>query len=472
MKGMYNQSTIIPEDSYIYALNMIDRNDTGSVGELQDEPGNQSCITIPTGYEIIGAVETPKKKTFLFLQDKINGIFKIWETFDCRHTEILSTDCFTYNNRIKGEYRLLNEDREMLYFYDGESPDRYFNLSEPQSECNDFLLKPNYLAGKITYSRTVESGGNLPVASYSIKARYVDKLGNYTDWFNETTPVPIFKISSEGSALNTPTSKALVYDLVLDESYPFVEIAVCKYTDESTVVAYNYGKFRITDNFSVSITSIDGLPFLDYEATNVNTAKYESSKAMVQQDNRLIRVNLTETPRDWGKFQQVANNIQTTWYTGVNRKSGVKSFMRDEVYALGIVYVFADGLESPPFHIPGRVKDFDAVGNPLPTTEVNIHNRIAPTTGWDSSVYSKAAYSDADIIGTPTFERWEGYNTACSDVVNSCGYYEVRDLNGNPINYPDDLDCDGNRIYPLGAISNNNFISYYICIRKINIVKP
>ena len=32
------------------------------------------------------------------------------------------------------------------------------------------------------------------------------------------------------------------------------------------------------------------------------------------------------------------------------------SLMRDEVYALGIIYVFDDGSESPVFHIPGRPK--------------------------------------------------------------------------------------------------------------------
>jgi hypothetical protein len=31
-----------------------------------------------------------------------------------------------------------------------------------------------------------------------------------------------------------------------------------------------------------------------------------------------------------------------------------KTFMRDEVYSLAIVYVFKDGRESPAFHIPGR----------------------------------------------------------------------------------------------------------------------
>jgi len=31
--------------------------------------------------------------------------------------------------------------------------------------------------------------------------------------------------------------------------------------------------------------------------------------------------------------------------------------MADEVYALGIVYVFKDGSTSPVFHIPGRPAD-------------------------------------------------------------------------------------------------------------------
>ena len=76
---MYNQTQISPEGTYIYALNMVNKSE-GAVGELQDEVGNEACYTIPEGYELMGTIETPKKKTFLLLQ---GATFKIIEIKNC-----------------------------------------------------------------------------------------------------------------------------------------------------------------------------------------------------------------------------------------------------------------------------------------------------------------------------------------------------------------------------------------------------
>lgn len=40
--------------------------------------------------------------------------------------------------------------------------------------------------------------------------------------------------------------------------------------------------------------------------------------------------------------------------------------MEDEVYALGIVYVFNDGSTSPVFHIPGRIANLIPVNGNNP----------------------------------------------------------------------------------------------------------
>jgi len=492
---LYNQKKISPDNTYLYALNMVNKSE-GAEDELQDEAGNVECIDIPNGYKVLGTVETPKKKTFLFLQ---GSTFKIWQVVQCKHVEILDTTDFTYSLPIKGEYRIINENQELLYFYDGSSPDRYFNISHPEyhTYADSFLLKPNFQTPTIRLVDLVESGGNLPSSAYSIKARYVDNIGNVTDWFSETLPYPISSLGSfnspitvEGVDLNTPTTKALVYKMWnLDTNYPFVEIAVNKYTDENTVQSFSYGKFKTADDFQVSITSINNLSLIPYETTTVSTTKYESSGVMLQSDNRLLRGNLKEKNIDWGKFQQKANDIEVNYvigepiydmasyfetdpvmtngtvnYNGGN-KSGYaytnKSLMRDEVYAVGIVWIFSDGSESPVFHIPGRKKNKYANGSDAPIIEPNTHNRIAPTSDWDTSVYTCSSYSDADVYANSTttatnFERWQVYNTAWYDdpgvTDRELAYYECRDSSNDPINYPDDLDCDGNRIYPEGAI--------------------
>lgn len=483
---MYNQTQISPENTYIYALNMVNKNE-GTVGELQDETGNELCYKIPKNYTLMGTIETPKKKTYLLLQ---GSTFKIIEIKGCKGVEKLDIACFTYQNPIKGEYRIINENQELLYFYDGVEPDRYFNLSHPEyhTNCESFLLKPNYNTAQIRMIDLSETGGDLPSGAYTIKARYVDKIGNVTDWFSETLPYPISALGSfnnpttvEGNDVNVPTTKALIYKFWnIDTDYPYVEIAVNKYTDEYTVQSFSYGKFKTETELQISITSINNLSLIDYKSTTIPTAKYENSKTMLQNDNRLIRANLTSKKFDWGKFQIKANNIQVTYtirqiidantpyYTDIydssksmnfkaGNKSGQyytnKSLMRDEVYAVGIVWIMKDGSESPVFHIPGRKKDLCADGTDAPSVEPNLHNRIPQNAGWDSSVYNTADYSDADIfansVGLSTFERWQGYNTGFDNSNTLEGsYYECRDLNNEPIRYPDITDCDGKLIYP------------------------
>ncbi len=483
---LYNQTQISPENTYIYALNMVNKSE-GAVGELQDEVGNSLCVTIPEDYFLRGTIETPKKKTFLFLQ---GATFKIWQIKDCNYIELLDTDCFTYDKSIKGEYRIINENQEIIYFYDGENPDRYFNISHPEYhvDCDSYLLKPNYFTPQIRMIDLAETGGSLPSSAYSIKARYVDKIGNVTDWFSETLPYPISPLGSfnnpvtvEGTDINLPTTKGLIYKLWnVDLSYPFVEIAVNKYTDANTVQTFSYGKFTTETEMQISITSINNLTLIPYITTTVPTAKYENSRTMIQNDNRLVRGNLTSKFYDWGKFQIKANDIQVTytkrqivdantpydtvWYQDnkdmnftAGNKSGVyytnKSLMRDEVYAPGIVWIMTDGSESPVFHISGRKKDLCADGTDAPLVEPNLHNRIPQNAGWDSSIYTTASYSDADIFfqatGASEFERWQVYNTAFDNSQTLEGsYYECRDLSNNPILYPTTTDCDGNLIYP------------------------
>jgi len=488
---MYNQTQISPEGTYLYALNMVNKSE-GTVGELQDEVGNTLCVTIPEGYKLMGTLETPKKKTFVFLQ---GSSFKIWEIKGCTHVEILDIECFIYTHAIKGEYRIINENQELIYWYDGNEPDRYFNMSHPEYhvDCDSYLLKPNFTTPMIRMVDLSETGGNLPSSAYTIKARYVDKVGNVTDWFSETLPYPISPLGSfnnpvtvEGTDINKPTNKALIYKLWnVDLSYPFVEIAVNKYTDEYTVQSFSYGKFTTEADMQISITSINNLTLIPYITTTVPTAKYETSRVMLQNDNRLVRGNLTSKFYDWGKFQIAANEIQPSWnFIGINdenntsqysiedpitgekqinyiagNKSGYaytnKSLMRDEVYAPAIVWIMKDGSESPAFHIPGRMKNLEADGvTSAPfNSEPNLHNRLVPYDGWDSSSWNTVDYSDADVfnnsVGASTFERWQLYNTAYYIGSNrQLAYYECRDLSNNPILYPDTRDCDGNLIYP------------------------
>ena len=166
------------------------------------------------------------------------------------------------------------------------------------------------------------------------------------------------------------------------------------------------------------------------------TRKIDVVQAHAQINNRLIVGNLTSTVRDWSKFQQEANNIKIEYFTyndvTIADECGTKqhyvasgeqplkaiqaanpgtyddyevvnysspeflsygmSLMRDEVYALGIIYVFDDGSESPVFHIPGRPK-FST------TTSTGIVNT------YDIDGFDYAEYATQHILSFSSLDR-------------------------------------------------------------------
>lgn len=87
----------------------------------------------------------------------------------------------------------------------------------------------------------------------------------------------------------------------------------------------------------------------------------------VQHENRLLLGNLSSTQKNLVDLQRHASSIKVEYVEAPLDVAEALSkdpsyyfseagFLHDEVYALGIVYVFEDGSVSPVFHIPGRSK--------------------------------------------------------------------------------------------------------------------
>ena len=110
--------------------------------------------------------------------------------------------------------------------------------------------------------------------------------------------------------------------------------------------------------------------------------------------------------------------------------------MSDEVYALGIVYIFNDGSTSPVFHIPGRAPDVVTGTNPL----------IPSFTNWDTDNIT----GNVNIFNNTKNKRWQVYNTATkystplvgTHITGLMGYYEVQETYPE-VNAPCDTHADG-----------------------------
>ena len=275
--------------------------------------------------------------------------------------------------------------------------------------CNAFYLSPVSTQPDI-FLHKVSNSGNLRVGTYTFFVRLLDSDLNPTNWLSWSNPITIKQGPFNGNSPpdNTDgtyidptianfTSKSISLVLNnLDETFSYYEIGVMERSLNLNVPSFTYrsGQRLIsgpTDVFLFNNVNDTRWVDIDISVLLTKNRQVDVVQAHTQIDNRLILGNIKNEVRDWYKFQQAANDIKTEYFTyskvdisnnGCDAKhhhvvtgpealdpgyelvnysnpeflSYGMSLMRDEVYALGIIYVFKDGSESPVFHIPGRPK--------------------------------------------------------------------------------------------------------------------
>lgn len=408
--------------------------------------------------------------------------------------------------------RAVNVDRLELYLEAGETQSTA-NTSTTGWKCDAMRMFPVCQWPCVELVSVPSSGGNMIVGAYAFALRYLDEAGNATSWFPVSRPVAIndealvagfFSIggpyyASDGAPSGTVSNKSIVLRFTnLDQEFSSYEVAVVRAVE---------GVGEYVDAFAVGIFPIDG-PASTFTFTGVNaaqghtplstdevltpTAVYSTARAVAQNQNRLVLSNLTEPTTNWAAFQQAANNICVEYVTtrrsatdpnGGAPKGGeyyfdLGSLMRDEVYALAVRPTFKDKRPAPAFHIPGRSKD-SWCGAALatgPDPNGAYHNRppadVAGGTGWDStamqSMLTAGVGEPADDFhirentgrASTDIERWEVYNTAIrqsapEDTAGGVWHRGVPAYWESTLRYPDDLDCNGDRVYPEGFIRHH-----------------
>lgn len=407
--------------------------------------------------------------------------------------------------------RTFNVDRPDLFLLDGETVETA-NDSTTGWDCEAFRIFPLAERPCIELVSTPNSGGNTLVGAYAFALRYIDDAGGTTSWFPASRPVVLndealvpgfFSIGgpyygSDGAPAGTLSSKSVVLRFTnLDDQFSSYEVAVVRAVEGvgEYVDAFSVGVFPLdgsTSTFTFTgVSASQGHTALSLDEVLTPAAVYRTARAMEQIKNRLIISNLTEPATNWAAFQQAANNICVKYVTtrrsatdpnGGAPKSGeyyfdLGSLMRDEVYAIGLRPTFKDQRPAPTFHIPGRGKD-SWCGSALavgPDPNGAYHNRppadVAGGTGWDSTTMQAilddglGEAADDEHIRSITgrassaIERWEVYNTAIrQDEPEEEGGVWHRGVPAywqSSLRYPDDLDCNGDRVFPEGFIRHH-----------------
>lgn len=445
---------------------------------------------------------------------KTKRITALSRTFNGCERTVYFTDSFN-------SYRSINIDNLQRYLLAGETIDTA-NASGTGWNCDLIKHFFDYEFPILDLVSVNDTGGNLLLGMYTFSVRYLDEDGNATNWIPFSNPIPVTQgfisqdldrtvVNSYNDNWNAiqgginlredqgtfvgqilPTNKSITLEASnLDPSFNTIQFAVTEYVED----------LKIPTNYYILETVIYSGSSVNYTYrgfnSNIHSAASEAELTIptiaidtvhthAQIDNRLFLANVTEFDRNWAEFQQAACKIKSKWlcqaqdnYTNLSATPitkrpeyywANKSYMRDEIYAFAIVYVFNDGSLSPPFHIPGTAAD-----NPdrdFATFQANNHNRQNGGTLVDreiltvvntpaSQVANEVALADVRHLGlnlTDTVERWKVFNTAimttytspypnAGSISHTGAEGEMAFWEAENSLYPEFIDCNGDSVF-------------------------
>jgi len=399
-----------PVGTHTFALNATLETGQGDSGLLSNEEGNLPCGNLKPGYVPVGKAEMGDGGTVVFSVSGDGTVSEIG-VLDrhCGYTVYVNDAGSAEGHRlgfgadrpILAVYRLRRGCQRTVYFTDGHNRPRHFDLDRPgqfkspDGTWNGKLFDLQKGHAKVPEFRSVEvleSGGSLRPGGYNVAVQYVDEGGDATEWIASSPVVQVYRDSGNREYRDVRGSTGLTADYLsaeatgkaievslgnLDTGHPFYRLAfigATSGTGEATevrvteAVPTSMPKFVYTgENAPVAITEEELLPFSDI---------VERAGAIAMLEGRLHLGNLKGNGADLCALQRYASRIKADCVTKrvslsemrLDRgspKSPVHEFhglgyMPGEIYSFGIVYLFADGTQSPVYHIPGKSPQVDA----------------------------------------------------------------------------------------------------------------
>jgi len=455
--------------TYRFALNAVVEDTSPAEVSVSNELGNTLCANIP--YTIIGHILIEDGKFIIFSTDNTDSEIGIFDPHSCSYSTLINTPCLNFNtaHQVKGLFKIIKGCERVIYFTDAYNNYRRINIDSLTSyrldtgdwDCRRFDYSISSSVPKIEISNVSDGGGLLKIGAYQFSARYLDSDLNPTNFFHVTRPVLIYDealgsfydgidgainiiASADESGARPLTSKSINLSLEnLDQAFSYVQLAVLISANTSGQISESYtlAPLAITGTevpyLFTGINSFEPIQ-IDVQDVVIDSPVLERVVAHEQSGGRLYVANLESDFYDYAEFQRSANNITSEFVTSDvivestttlgNSKNPLttfykQSFASDEVYAVAIQYIFANGTFSPLFHVPGR--------------EADLIDRVVLT-------YDPLNLDMQHLPSATSYEYWQIYNSAYA--TGKLGYFESRQ------DYPSTLDCDNVRIFPTGKV--------------------
>lgn len=483
------------EGTYRFALNSVLETSEGESPSISNEMGTTECsINFPSSKRVIGSAITDSDETILFLYDPAGDHeVGIISPMNCTYTTLIHGGCLNFSDKypINAIVKIREGCNRVVYFTDNYNEYRVLDIDDLNSyvEPSDptILSCPRLLYSKDFFKPCVfmyegisnsgiedNAGGELEIGVYYFAVRFLDSKLNPTPWttitrgiaiadepFKHTLDPGTINLYDGGSNIETSphyvqkTDKALLFNITgTNGLFEYYQVAVIKRTgDAGEISGVDILKPQPWENGSVRFVyngdpnKVERVGTL--EEILISPLQIDKVKAHAIKDGRLFLGNTSFTQRDYSTYQRYASKIKTEWVkTAVTNaaNSGVRqgnyynfngSFMDDEIYPWGIVYVHDDGEISPVMHIPGRAPNMGISANatnPFIGSNGTVSVGSAP---WDTGV---GAYGNANT-SLPDQARWRYISTAFQygngNLTGLMGYHECTSET-----YPEIQSCD------------------------------
>lgn len=497
--------------SFVFNGNLHNHSSEQSYPFISNNLSNIECIKYKEGYKVIGLTSIKELgSSILFLYNESTGfktIIKInydkndlgggdnyvklpnncikiienEQAYACSYMELLHTNCFNWSNEhpLQIEYQITDTTLN-LYFVNGYDQDRFisFNLDD-YSLNKDFKIKENPDNCDTRYEEGLDCDKTLwypKVNNVEITLEKVDggrKLSghyNYLVAYSTSKGIPIstftglgkgidlFEIGKKGTEYGV---KININNISTDSRYRFYTIVVVE--SINGVTSYKQiGTFPISqkvvfdwDNEGQGIS----LPILMSQYPF-----YKNSKSITESNNILFKAGLSEFEKF--NLQSVISEVEVEWVTTILKEGDYRdnrnfmSYLRDEVYALGIEIVLDNLEKGPVFLLVNRESNSNDLTLVNGKPRWKVENTASKT--WTSNLSKDVLYENNIKGFDSVFEFGSfGYHESTERYPNVPEVWGP--LCGQPIRlfrFPDhkvtshisDIDNDGkNFIVPLGV---------------------
>lgn len=427
-----NQS-IMPEGSYLNAINAMNNSVSGDLGILGNEPSNRHCASAP--YIIIGAVHMYADKWAIFSTNETDSEIGLFDESACSYDTVVNDQCLNFSS----EFLIIGQAKENfdctweVYWADSNNPDRSMNMDNPPfiQDCNPDPLNINcnicvdttdlnceaLRLAKLTTPACLKieqgpSGGEVFNGTYQAVIAYSENEQRVTDFSIPSNPVSLFDHRNVNGSLDV-----IIEDI--DTRYEEFELVIISVINMQTV-ARSMGFYSTRQN-RISIDRIDPAAnvTVPLRFIPIDKPSYEKSEGIYRNGDYLIRV--APTTRFSFNYQPLANDIKVEWIAveypaTYYREAGINtSYLRDEQYPFFIRWIWNTDDNSESYHIPGRVPypgDFDIVLDPT-KAEPEIDAGIDPyrwrveNTATGPFLINGSTDDGGDIVAKGDMGYWE-----------------------------------------------------------------